>query len=91
MKNSLEENVYPNNYLDFELRSFGFSEYLLLERFSRDFDLFRECLLLWRRLLGDLLRDLDLPIFPSLTVLPEGSMTKRDTTSRNLIFYTDTK
>lgn len=40
------EDAEWDRFLDFELRSFGFSEYLLLECFSRDFDRFLECLLL---------------------------------------------
>jgi len=61
-----------------ELRSFGFSEYLLLECFSRDFDRLRECLLLWRRLLGDFDLERERPIFSELIVSDEFNYDTRD-------------
>lgn len=63
------EDAECERFLDFELRSLGLSEYLLLECFSRDLERFLECLLLWRLLLGDFVLDLERPIFSSFTVL----------------------
>lgn len=60
-------------HLDFKFRSFNLSEYLLLERFSRDLERLCECLVLCRRLLGDFVRDLDRPILLWLNVLSKGS------------------
>lgn len=68
------DTVSSWTYLDLELRSFGFSEYLLFECFSRDFDRLRECLLLWRRLLGDFDLERERPIFPSLIVFSPDSI-----------------
>lgn len=61
-------------HLDLELRSFGLSEYLLLECFSRDLDRLRECLLLWRRLLGDFVLERDRPIFSRSIVVSVSSV-----------------
>lgn len=68
------DTVSNLTHLDLELRSFGLSAYLLFECFSRDFDRLRECLLLWRRLLGDFDLERERPIFPSLIVFSSDSI-----------------